>query len=413
MVALPELLSQLKTKKIMVIGDLILDRYTVGKTERISPEAPVPVLHVDHEEQRLGGAANVAINLRSLGAEVSLLGRVGNDLAGHSLQTILDQFGISSEAVYAQEGMTTPLKNRLIAQDQQLIRIDFENVTELCSSLETKILEQLPRLLNGIDAVAISDYGKGFLSAKFLQKIIPMIKEKGIPIVSDPKGTDFTRYTGSTVLKPNLSEAIAVAKLPANTPLVDVAQKIQEETDVETLMITRSEKGISLFSKTLPERQFPVRVKEVRDVTGAGDTVLAVISLALANKMSIDHASELSNLAAGLAVEHVGCACITIPMMTESLLGLSLKSKIVNMNEGEVLETLQQMPGMVKVTVDFSNELTVEKLKELASLSRRENKKLLLSIKDYEGQESSLHLLASLEEVAYILVKEEETQLIH
>jgi D-glycero-beta-D-manno-heptose-7-phosphate kinase len=299
----------LERRQILLVGDLMLDQYTYGTISRISPEAPVPVLNPQRQESRPGGAGNAALNLVSLDQKVRLLGRVGNDNPGQTIRRALDRDGVDTSAIVIDETTPTPLKNRLIASGQQMMRLDQEEIRPLPIPLEHAFEARLPEILDGVDLVAISDYGKGLLTPSFLQILITAARAAHIPVLIDPKGRDFTRYAGATLLKPNLHEATEAAGLGHEATLDHVADALLAHVD--SLLITRSEKGMSLFRSDHPRVDFPVEALEVRDVTGAGDTVLAVLAAALANALPLDEAAELANRAAALAVARFGCARIT------------------------------------------------------------------------------------------------------
>lgn len=312
-----DLFQKLSPQKILVIGDFLLDTYTICKALRLSPEAPVPVVNVQEEHSKAGGAGNVVLNLLSLKAQVIAVGRTGNDVQGIKLKELLNLEGADISGLFIEQGYHTPIKNRIVAGGQQIVRIDHERITPIPELLEQQIIETLPKLLKEVKAIAISDYGKGFLSKTLLSSLIELAKQQNIPVITDPKGTDFSKYSGSTVLKPNESEAYAAANLLKDSSLEFVAQRIFTCTEVENLMITRSEEGISTFSPCGKREDFGIKVKEVKDVTGAGDTVLATVSYALANKLSISMAVKLSNVAAGIAVEQFGCARVTLEELNE------------------------------------------------------------------------------------------------
>jgi rfaE bifunctional protein kinase chain/domain len=313
-------MDKIKPKKVLVVGDLMLDVYTMGSVERISPEAPVPVLKVAHESKRPGGAGNAILNLVSLGMEVVAVGRVGDDAPGRIFLEEMAKEAVDTRGIICDPSFQTPLKNRMIASGQQIVRIDYEHPTALHPEHEQQIAEMLPRLLQGVEIVAISDYAKGLLTQSLLSKVIRCAKEKKIPVIVDPKGFDFTRYHGATVLKPNLAEAIAAAGLGREATLEEIASRILRDTNVETLMVTRSREGISVFSQQKRREDFPAKVHEVKDVTGAGDTVLAVVTAALANRLSLAESAELANVAAGIAIERIGCARISLADLAARLL---------------------------------------------------------------------------------------------
>lgn len=310
----------IKSKKILVIGDLMLDVYTFGDVVRISPEAPVPVLRVISESRRPGGAGNVILNLISLGMEVVAVGRVGNDVGGSTFLQEMAKEGVDARGIICDSSFQTPLKNRMIAAGQQIVRIDYEHSTPLSAQLEKEVVSTLPKLLNQVEMVAISDYAKGFLTPSLLAEVIKIAKCAGVPVIVDPKGRDFTRYRGATLIKPNYSEALDAAGLGHEATLDDVACRIFRDIDVETLMVTRSKEGISVFGRQGERQDFPARVHEIKDVTGAGDTVLAVVTAALANQLSLAEAAELANVAAGIAIKRVGCARISLDDLSHGLL---------------------------------------------------------------------------------------------
>jgi len=339
MVKLIGMFSRFSRIKVLIIGDFMLDTYTHGKVKRISPEAPVSVLHVQREESRPGGAGNVSLNLVSLGAEVIAVGRVGSDSAGEQLKNALEMEGVDVDALFIQKDFKTPVKNRLIADAQQILRVDFEVITPVPTELEELAVQKLPALLSQVQIVAISDYGKGFLSRFLLKNLITLAKEHKIPVIVDPKGDDFSKYEGATVIKPNLVEAYAAAKLPLETPLDHVAHTLLKNCSADKLLVTRSEAGMSLFTKEGDHFDFPVRSKEVKDVTGAGDTVLAMISVAMANNLDIRYAAQLANIAAGIAIERIGCARISLSELANHLLKTDIDNKIF---DEEHLFALQQ-----------------------------------------------------------------------
>jgi D-glycero-beta-D-manno-heptose-7-phosphate kinase len=313
-------MHQLKRKKVMVVGDLMLDVYTMGLVDRISPEAPVPVLRVTQENRKAGGAGNAILNLVTLGMEVIPLGRLGNDFAGRTFLETMEQENVDVRGIFIDDSFQTPLKNRIIASGQQIVRVDFENPTCLSPKMEKQIVASLSQLLEGVQVLAISDYAKGFLTPSFLSILIENAKIRAIPVIVDPKGIDFTRYRGATVIKPNLSEAVSAAGLGREATLDQIAARLISETEVESLIVTRSKEGISLFSHEGIREDYPAQVHEVKDVTGAGDTVLAILAAALANELPLSFAAELANIAAGLAIEKIGCARISLAELSARLL---------------------------------------------------------------------------------------------
>lgn len=299
----------------------MLDAYTLGEVQRISPEAPVPILRVVEESSRPGGAGNAVLNLISLGMKVSVIGRLGGDTAGDAVFEAMQREDVDLSGMLRDPQFRTPVKNRMIAQGQQVLRIDYEKPTALTEAQEAEMSKKLPQLLQGVDVVAISDYGKGLLTPLFLSNLILECRKREIPVVVDPKGRDFKRYRGATVIKPNLSEALAAAGLVETATLDEVAAQILKETLIEVLVITRSKEGISIFDG-IKRQDFPTQVHEVKDVTGAGDTVLAVICAALANELDLSDAARLANVAAAIAIERIGCARISIADLSARLVDI-------------------------------------------------------------------------------------------
>lgn len=406
MVKLSGMLSRFSPVRVLVIGDFMLDTYTTGKVKRISPEAPVSVLHVQKEESLPGGAGNVVLNLASLGAKVTAVGRVGYDLAGEELRDSLEREGAFVEHILQQKGYKTPVKNRLIADAQQILRVDFEQVTPLPEDIQEEILAQLPLLIDKVQVIAISDYGKGFLSRSLLQNIIQIASVKEIPVIVDPKGDDFSKYAGAFMIKPNLAEAYAAAKLPLEAPLDQVANVILQTCRIEMLIVTRSESGISLFNRAGQRFDFPVRSKEVKDVTGAGDTVLSMISVALANQLDIKYGLQLANIAAGMAIERLGCARINLSEMAERLLEFDVENKIF---DEEHLFALQQALKGKRYTVfglDSKAGMSTALFRSLRKLASKDvGKKLIVYVRDNDPDEEFVSLLSSLAEVDFIVLK--------
>jgi rfaE bifunctional protein kinase chain/domain len=403
MVTLAHVFNSLQTKTVLVAGDLVLDRYTFGKAKRISPEAPVPVVLVEREEERPGGAGNVVLNLLSMGMKVICLGRVGDDSAGRELVRSLSNEGADTLGLVVEQGFHTPHKTRVIASSQQIVRIDYEPSKTLSQEAEAEILSRIPVLVAQSDLVAISDYAKGFLTSKVLACLIHEARQKGIPILSDPKGTDFKRYEGSTVLKPNLSEAIAVAGQSCST-LLEVSKKIFEQVNVDTLLITRSEAGISLFYPTGHQEDFPVHPREVKDVTGAGDTVLAMLSCALANKLTLAEATQLANLAAQVAVEKVGCARVTLREVARRLIEQHAQHKIFAEEHLAALRQALNGSKFFLFGLDAASALDSKLLKSIRQASDATSQEFVVAIMGNNPDDELVASLASLKCVDYLFL---------
>lgn len=404
MVKLTGVLSRLEEKKILVAGDLMLDSYTIGKARRISPEAPVAVVHVQREDHLPGGAGNVVLNLVSMGIKVSLLGRVGNDNAGALLKELFEKEGVDTAGLIKQEAFYTPVKNRIIADNQQIVRVDHELMTPLPEMLEQQICEMVPSLMEGVDVLAISDYGKGFLSRTLLSTLIDYAKAAKIPVISDPKGTDFSKYNGSTIVKPNLSEAYAAANLSVESSLDLVASQMHQRFQADVFMITRSEHGISLFHKDGQRDDFPVSVREVKDVTGAGDTVLAMLACALANGLTLTEAVQLSNIAAGIAIEKLGCARISLGDLATCLLQSNMINKVFDEDHLFALKKFLEGKEYTVLNVSGVQGMSSSLFKAIREAAGNQKTHLLVFVRDAEPDIEFINILAALPDVSLIIL---------
>jgi len=300
---------------VLVVGDVMLDRYWHGPTSRISPEAPVPVVHVDQVEDRPGGAGNVALNIAALGAGARLIAVTGKDEAAQSLTSSLNAAGIACDFIQSDDDPTIT-KLRVMSRHQQLIRLDFE---EGFASLDPdELLEHFSVALNHASVAVLSDYNKGCLQNH--QALIQAAKDKGIPVLADPKGGDFSKYKGATLLTPNLSEFEAVVGVcDTEEELVSRGVALLGELDLEALLVTRGENGMTLLRPGQPELHFPARAREVFDVTGAGDTVISVLAASIAAGEGLPIATALSNIAAGIVVKKLGTAAISAPELRRAV----------------------------------------------------------------------------------------------
>lgn len=301
-----EVLQAVAAARMLVVGDVMLDRYWFGEVNRISPEAPVPVVKVERTEERLGGAANVARNARALGAAVTLLSVVGQDEPGERIGALLAEAGIGA-GLQVDPSISTTVKLRVIGRQQQLLRIDFET-TPGPDALEAK-LDAFGRAVADADVVVLSDYGKGGL--QHIARMIEAGRQRGAAVLVDPKGEDYSRYRGATLLTPNRSEFRQVAgPWRTEAELTDKAQALRRSLDLDALLVTRSEEGMTLYREdgTL---HVPTQAKEVFDVSGAGDTVIATLGALLGAGRSLDEAVRWANAAAGIVVGKLGTAVVT------------------------------------------------------------------------------------------------------
>lgn len=300
--------------RVLVVGDVMLDRYWFGNVARISPEAPVPVVHVQRSEERPGGAANVARNAAALGARVTLLSVVGRDEAGVQLAKLLKRDRVVAR-LHCDASVATTVKLRVIGRQQQLLRVDFE--TAPGHEVLAAKLREYRSLLRGHDVVILSDYGKGGLA--HIESMIASARKAGIPVLADPKGEDFKRYRGASLLTPNRSEFNQVAGKSRNeADLTARAQKLRRSLDLEALLVTRSEEGMTLYRKVKAGGRLhvPTQAREVYDVSGAGDTVIATLGVAIASHLPMDDAVRIANRAAGIVVGKFGTAIVTPQELT-------------------------------------------------------------------------------------------------
>jgi len=295
------------TTRILVVGDVMLDRYWFGEVSRISPEAPVPVVKVQRTEERPGGAANVARNCAALGARVTLLSVVGNDEAGQSLARLLANSGIEC-SLHEDAKLSTTVKLRVIGRQQQLLRVDFENMPDY-EVLQAKLANFESRLA-ACDIVILSDYGKGGLA--HITEMISLARTAGKPVLVDPKGEDYTRYAGATLLTPNRSELRhVIGRWKDESELAQKADRLRNELQLDALLVTRSEEGMTLFSADGRTHE-PALAREVYDVSGAGDTVIAAVAVMLGSGMVLPQAIRQANLAAGIVVGKLGTATCSL-----------------------------------------------------------------------------------------------------
>lgn len=306
-------LNQAPALRILVIGDAMLDAYVSGEATRISPEAPVPVVAVTGKKFVLGGAANVAANVRAIGASAALAGVTGIDESGSALRRLLAEADVNSGALIEDAARVTTTKTRITAGGQQIVRFDEENVLSLGAEAEILLREACSRQLPGVQACVISDYAKGVISGAFCRWLMVEAAALGKPVVVDPKSRDLSRYRGATVITPNLRETSAAAGEPIHeqTELIHAAARLMPAIAPSSLLVTQGGDGMTLFEPGEPPHRIPAMQVEVADVTGAGDTVVAVLALSLAMGLPLAEAAALANMAGGLAVRHTGTRPVT------------------------------------------------------------------------------------------------------
>jgi D-beta-D-heptose 7-phosphate kinase/D-beta-D-heptose 1-phosphate adenosyltransferase len=316
-------ISSFKKQTVLVVGDTMVDKFVWGSIKRISPEAPVPVLEVTMETEVPGGAANVASNITALGGRVFIVTVIGEDTQGRSLVNMFSKRGISSDYLIFDSCRSTIVKTRIIAASQQVLRVDKEVRGFFGRFIELKIMESIEELIPKVDAVIISDYGKGVLSFKILKKAISLAKKYRIPITVDPKIDCFKKYRRVTLITPNEKEAIegmSARDVKTDEDIVALGKKILKSLCSSSVLITRGEKGMILFQSSNKITNIPTRAKEVYDVTGAGDTVISAMTLALAAKADFISAAEIANFAAGVVVGKLGTATVNIQELRKAIM---------------------------------------------------------------------------------------------
>ena len=305
------------TPNILVVGDLMIDHYLWGSCNRISPEAPVQVVDIAKETTVLGGAGNVINNLVALGANVSVAGVIGDDDIGDELISMLDDINVDASNLIVQNGRKTSKKSRVIAVSQQILRYDKESKNDIDALSVDKILDSISSNISSYDTVILSDYGKGVLTDELCQKIIKLANKNGVKVLVDPKGSDFSKYRGSYLLTPNKKEAILATNIEIEDEktLKQALLKLKNDVELDISLITLSEDGIATYEDEL--KIFPTVAKEVFDVTGAGDTVIASIAYALSAGKNIQETAKFANLAAGVVVGKIGSATVTMDEIEE------------------------------------------------------------------------------------------------
>jgi len=316
-----ELVAAFRNRTILVVGDVMLDRYWWGTVERTSPEAPVPVVRKHRASLTLGGAANVAANIVGLGGRALLVGMLGDDEAGRELVTSLTAHGIVADHLVMSSQRPTTVKTRIVAHNQHVVRVDEEAVRP-ADELEAKdLLAHVESLLAKCDAVVFSDYAKGTLCLEVVTRGIAMARSHGVPVLVDPKGLDYHRYDGAAVVVPNVLEATTAAGIVRDEHrAADRAGAVLlGRLDVGAILVTQGEHGMTLFRRGVPSVTMSARARTVYDVTGAGDTVMAALALAVAAGADLADAAHVANVAAGIAVEHVATTVVTAARLAQAL----------------------------------------------------------------------------------------------
>jgi len=412
--------------RALVIGDLMLDEYLWGRAERISPEAPVQVVDIVAEDLRLGGAGNVVNNLCALGCRVSVCSVIGADDNGTHLCHVFSGMGVDTDAVFEDPARRTGKKTRVLAAHQQIVRIDRESTEEISAACEGRIIAYLEAEGASFQVFVVSDYLKGVLTPRVLQAIISIGKRLGIPVVIDPKGSDYEKYRGGTIITPNRKEAEQASRttIADDASLCAAASRLLAELDLAALLITRSEAGMSLFNANGQTLHIPTVAREVFDVTGAGDTVLAVLSLGLAAGLDYADAARLANIAAGIVVGKLGTSTVS-PAEIMAEVSRDHRDSDTKIKNLDVLSGLMEAEKRRGKRIVFTNgcfdllhvghvkylqkarsfgDLLILGLNSDASIRRLKGEKRPLI-----GEDERAHILAALDCIDYVVVFTEDT----
>ena len=411
--------------KILVLGDLMIDHYLWGSCDRISPEAPVQVVDIAKETTVLGGAGNVINNLKALGADVSVTGVIGDDDNGEELREMLREIDVDTQNLMIQKGRKTSKKSRVIAVSQQVLRYDKESKNSIEKESVEKILDSVKKSINEYDALILSDYGKGVLTEELCQSVIALSNANGVKVLVDPKGSDFSKYRGAYLLTPNKKEAqLATGRdIDDEVSLKEALLQLKSECALTVSLITLSEDGIAIYDEKL--KRFPTVAKEVFDVTGAGDTVIASIAYALSACKNIDETAKFANLAAGVVVGKIGSATVTIDEIEEYEASLHKSSSDAHIKTFEEIDAIVKRYKSQGKRVVFTNgcfdilhvghvkylqiaksfgDILIVGLNSDASVSRLKGPTRPVNV-----AEDRAYLLAALEAVDFVVPFEEDT----
>ena len=416
---------QNQVPKILVVGDIMIDHYLWGSCERISPEAPVQVINVGRESAVLGGAGNVINNLRALGAQVDVISVVGGCEISDELKALLSDIGVNSNYLIKQKDRITSKKSRIIAAQQQVVRYDRESKDAINQQSQDKLLSTYNSMLNGYDAVLLSDYGKGVLTPELTQALIQRANKLNIKVLIDPKGLDYSKYRGAYLLTPNKKEASEATQITINNneSLARAIAQLKQVCELEVSLITLSEQGVAIFDNEL--RIHPTVAREVYDVTGAGDTVLASLGFALSCGYDIDQAVEFSNLAAGVVVGKIGSATATLDEIIEYKSSLHQPSSDAHIKTWEEISLLSNNLKEKGKKIVFTNgcfDLLHAGHVRYLEAAKRFGDVLIVglnsdrSVHELKGESRPINnesdrasILAALEAVNYVVVFDEDT----
>ena len=414
-----------KQPKILVIGDLMIDHYLWGECERISPEAPIPIVNIDDENTVLGGAGNVVNNLVALGAQTDILSVIGDCDIANELGTLLSNINVSTNHLVKEKGRLSSKKSRIIASHQQVIRYDRESDYDISEKSQQTLFDQYKKILKQYDIVLLSDYGKGVLTDSLTKDLIQEANNLGIKVLVDPKGINYFKYSGAYLLTPNKKEASLATNIDIidDSSLLRAITQLKEKCSLNVSLITLSENGVAIYDNDL--RVHPTMAREVYDVTGAGDTVLATLGYALSSNYDIDQAVEFANLAAGVVVGKIGSATASIDEINDyksSLHQSSSEEHIKTLKEIEVLSTKLKDKGKKIVFTNGCFDILhaghvryLETAKSFGDIlvvgvnSDKSVRTLKGETRPINNQQDRALLIASLEAVDYVIIFNEDT----
>jgi len=414
-----------KTPKILVAGDLMIDHYLWGKCERISPEAPVQVVNVGNETKLLGGAGNVVHNLIALGAEVDVISVIGGCEISNELKALLKDINVRPDYLIEQKDRITSKKSRIIASQQQVVRYDRESVDPISKNSQDSLLSIYKKILNDYDVVLLSDYGKGVLTSELTQMLIKIAKKNNIKVLVDPKGLNYSKYAGAYLLTPNKKEASEATQININSneSLLQAITELKKLCHLNVSLITLSEQGVAIFDNSL--RVHPTVAREVFDVTGAGDTVLASLGFALSCGYEIDQAVEFANLAAGVVVSKIGSATATLDEIIEYQSSLHQSTSDVHIKTWDEIELLSKKLKTNGKKLVFTNGCfdllhtghvryleTAKSYGDVLILglnSDRSVNALKGNSRPINNQQDRAYILAALDAVDYVVIFDEDT----
>jgi D-beta-D-heptose 7-phosphate kinase/D-beta-D-heptose 1-phosphate adenosyltransferase len=418
---------QNKTPKILVVGDLMIDHYLWGSSERISPEAPVQVVNIDSESTVLGGAGNVINNLNALGAIVDVISVIGECETSKELKDLLCDIKVGTQYLITQKNRVTSKKSRIIAAQQQVVRYDRESTSEINNKSQVAILKVFKKIVNNYDVILLSDYGKGVLTFELTQSLISIANVHKKKLLVDPKGLDYSKYEGAYLLTPNKKEASEATNIiiKDNKSLTQSIKILKDKIDLTVSLITLSEKGVAIFDNEL--RIYPTVAREVFDVTGAGDTILASLGFALSCNKDIDEAVKFANLASGVVVGKIGSATATLNEIIE------YESSLNKSTSDEHIKTWDEISSIISELKNNDKKIIftngcfdilhighvkyLEKAKNFGDIlilglnSDDSTHRLKGKNRPINSQDDRAYILASLEVVDYVVIFNEDTPL--